>query len=44
MIKKIEFVDPNLPSEIEKILPSLLAQAIINKIRNENDKSESKSA
>ncbi len=44
MITKIEFVDPNLPSDFEKILPSLLAQAIINKIRNENDKSESKSA
>ncbi|ACL77403.1 hypothetical protein [Ruminiclostridium cellulolyticum] len=36
MIKRIEFVDPNLPSDIEKILPSILAQALINKLQNEN--------
>ncbi len=37
MIKKIEFVDPNLPSDIEKFLPAILAQALINKLsKNDN--------
>ena len=34
----IEFVDPNLQEDIEKILPSILAQALINKL--ESDKYE----
>ncbi len=37
MIKKIEFVDPNLPSDIEKFLPAILAQALINKLQSENE-------
>ena len=31
----IEFIDPNLPADVEKFLPSILAQAIINKIQND---------
>lgn len=41
----IEFIDPNLNEDIEKILPSLLAQALINKIESKNivsNKSHSK--
>jgi hypothetical protein len=32
----IEFIDPNLREDIEKILPSILAQALINKIENDS--------
>lgn len=32
----IEFIDPNLHEDIEKILPSLLAQALINKIESKS--------
>ncbi|PYG88284.1 hypothetical protein LY28_01626 [Ruminiclostridium sufflavum DSM 19573] len=38
----IEFIDPNLQEDIEKILPSLLAQALINKIES-NSMASSKS-
>lgn len=33
----IEFVDPNVQEDIEKILPSILAQAIINKVESDNN-------
>lgn len=38
MNKNIEFIDPNLQEDIEQILPSLLAQAIINKLQNDEYK------
>ncbi len=37
MNKNIEFIDPNLQEDIEQILPSLLAQAIINKLQNDKN-------
>jgi len=33
--QNIVFVDPNLPRDIERFLPSILAQAIINKLQHE---------
>lgn len=33
--QNIVFVDPNLPQDIERFLPSILAQALINKLQNE---------
>lgn len=37
MINKIEFVDPNLPSDIEKFLPTIIAQALINKLQSDKE-------
>lgn len=37
MNKNIEFIDPNLKEDIEKFLPTLLAQAIINKLQNDKN-------
>ncbi len=37
MNTNIEFIDPNLQEDIEKILPTLLAQALINKLQKTSD-------
>jgi len=33
--QNVVFVDPNLPRNIERFLPSILAQALINKLQHE---------